>query len=88
MVTPVWTFMQLAGPYIFMPKKAEIFVSEDGKEFRSIAQVWNDVSVKCPDLLFRCFDTVCDEQARYIRYTAKQSGIAGGWLFVDEIVVN
>lgn len=82
------TFMQLAGPYIFMPEKAEIFVSEDGKEFRSIAQVWNDVSVKCPDLLFRSFDTVCDEHARYIRYTAKQSGVAGGWLFVDEIVVN
>ena len=82
------TFMQIAGPYIFMPEKAEIFVSEDGKDFRRIAQVWNDVSVKCPDLLFRSFDTVCDEQARYIRYTAKQCGIAGGWLFVDEIVVN
>lgn len=82
------TFMQLAGPYIFMPEKAEIYVSEDGTQWRSIAQIWNDVSVKCPDLLFRNFDTVCDENARYVRYTATQSGVPGGWLFVDEVVIN
>ncbi len=91
-VTPVHyvgaTFMQLAGPYIFMPEKVEIYVSRDGAEFGLISEIWNDVSVKCPDLLFRSFDTLCDIETRYIRYVARQGGVPGGWLFLDEIIVN
>ena len=91
-VTPVHyvggTFMQLTSPYVFMPEKVEIFVSSDGKDYVRIAEVWNDVSQKVDALLFRSFDTVCDVEARYVRYVARQSGITGGWIFIDEIVVN
>lgn len=81
------TFMQLKGPGVFMPEKADIYVSEDGSEFMHIAEVWNDVSTSNPDLLFRSFDTICNVNARYVRYHARRS-TARGFLFLDEIVVN
>ena len=81
------TFMQLIGPGVFMPEKVDIYVSEDGKDFKHIAQVWNDVSVKASDLLFKSFDTICNEKARYVRYHAFRSPMRG-FIFLDEIVVN
>ena len=81
------TFMQLKGPGVFMPQKADIYVSEDGENFTHVAEVWNDVSVNNEDLLFRSFDTVCNVNARYVRYHAKRSTMRG-FLFLDEIIVN
>lgn len=81
------TFMQLIGPGVFMPRKVDILVSEDGENFRLAATVWNDVSVKVPDLIFRSFDTILDEEVRYVRYHAFRSTMRG-FLFLDEIVVN
>lgn len=81
------TFMQLKEPGVFMPQKVDIYVSADGESFEHVAEVWNDVSVNIPDLLFRSFDTICDVQARYVRYHAKRSTMRG-FLFLDEIVVN
>ena len=79
--------MQLAGPGVFMPRKVDIYVSGDGKDFAQIAEVWNDVPTGNTDLLFRPFDTICNVQARYIRYHASRSTMRG-FLFLDEIVVN
>ena len=81
------TFMQLKEPGVFMPQKVDIYVSADGETFERVAEVWNDVSVNITDLLFRSFDTICDVQARYVRYHAKRSTMRG-FLFLDEIVVN
>jgi hexosaminidase len=81
------TFMQLKGPGVFMPEKVEISVSQDGETFKTVAEVWNDVSVEAEDLLFRSFDTICNEKARYVRYHAARSTMRG-FLFLDEIVVN
>lgn len=81
------TFMQLTGPGVFMPRKVDILVSEDGEDFRLVTTVWNDVSVNAPELLFRSFDTIMDEDVRYVRYHACRSTMRG-FLFLDEIVVN
>ena len=81
------TFMQLIGPGVFMPEKVDIEVSSDGENFTRVATVWNDISVKNPDLLFKSFDTICDLQARYVRYHAYRSPMRG-FLFLDEVVVN
>lgn len=81
------TFMQLKGPGVFMPEKVEIQVSSDGENFIQVAEVWNDVSVDLEELLFKSFDTICNVQARYIRYRAARSTMRG-FLFLDEIVVN
>ena len=81
------TFMQLKGPGVFMPEKVEIQVSSDGENFIQVAEVWNDVSVNLEELLFKSFDTICNVQARYIRYRAARSTMRG-FLFLDEIIVN
>ena len=81
------TFMQLTGPGVFMPEKVDILVSEDGENFTHVATVWNDISVTDPELLFRNFYTICDVDARYVRYHAYRSPMRG-FLFLDEIVVN
>ena len=81
------TFMQLKEPGVFMPQKVDIYVSADGESFELVAEVWNDVSVNIPDLLFRSFDAICDVRTRYVRYHAKRSTMRG-FLFLDEIVVN
>lgn len=81
------TFMQLTGPGVFMPEKVDILVSEDGEDFRLMATVWNDVPVTASDLLFRTFDTILDEDVRYVRYHAYRSTMRG-FLFLDEIIVN
>jgi hexosaminidase len=81
------TFMQLKGPGVFMPEKVEIQVSSDGENFIQVAEVWNDVSVNLEELLFKSFDTICNVQARYIRYRAARSTMRG-FLFLDEVIVN
>ena len=81
------TFMQLIGPGVFMPEKVDIEVSCDGENFTHVTTVWNDISVKNPDLLFKSFDTICDLEARYIRYHAYRSPMRG-FIFLDEVVVN
>ena len=81
------TFMQLKEPGVFMPQKVDIYVSSDGENFERVAEVWNDVSVNIPDLMFRSFDTICDVRTRYVRYHAKRSTMRG-FLFLDEIVIN
>lgn len=81
------TFMQLKGPGVFMPEKVEIQVSSDGENFIQVAEVWNDVSVNLEEPLFKSFDTICNVQARYIRYRAARSTMRG-FLFLDEVIVN
>ena len=81
------TFMQLIGPGVFMPRKVEIYVSENGVDFDLVQTVWNDVSTSQEELSFKEFYTICDRQARYIRYHAYRSTMRG-FIFLDEIVVN
>lgn len=81
------TFMQLIGPGVFMPRKVEILVSEDGEDFTHVATIENDVPTSAEELTFRAFETSCDLKARYIRYHAYRSTMRG-FLFLDEVVVN
>ena len=81
------TFMQLIGPGVFMPEKVDVLVSENGVDFTLVATVWNDISTSNPDLLFKSFDVICDQSARFIRYHAYRSPMRG-FLFLDEVVVN
>lgn len=81
------TFMQLIGPGVFMPQKVDVYVSPDGDEFTHVAEIFNDVPTDESDLVFRNFETSCDEKARYVRFKAERS-VKKGFLFLDEIVVN
>ena len=81
------TFMQLIGPGVFMPRKVDILVSEDGENFKLVQTVWNDVATTQEELSFKEFHTICNEKARYVRYHAYRSTMRG-FLFLDEIVIN
>ena len=81
------TFMQLIGPGVFMPRKVDILVSEDGENFKLVQTVWNDVATSQEELSFKEFHTICNEKARYVRYHAYRSTMRG-FLFLDEVVIN
>lgn len=91
-------FLQSTSSYIFMPKKVEFFVSNDGVYFRKVGAVKNNVSEKDPRTIRKNFAiSLSPDQFRYFRVIAKNIGVcppwhpgAGSkaWVFVDEIFAN
>jgi hexosaminidase len=80
------TFMQLTGPGVYMPSFVAISVSDDGKNFRPLKQVNNDVPVSTSTLVFKDFKfELSGEKARYIRVQAKNE--QHGFMFADEIII-
>lgn len=77
------TFMCDPGPGIFLPKKAEVWVSSDGKEFTLVGQAYNEI--KTPVHSYVLFGVPVDTKGRYVRYKATRSR---EWLFTDEIIVK
>ena len=89
-VVPVATvsadFMQICSPGVFMPAQIIISSSLDGESFTELKRIDNDV-VRDDAVTFRTFGWEGCIDARYIRYQAVRSDF-GGFLFVDEVVVN
>jgi alpha-L-fucosidase len=98
-VSKAWAgFLQQQGSWIFMPESVEYFVSDDGKDFRSVAMVQNTVSEKMEGTEIRDFTAnLTTKKARYIRIHAHNRGVcpdwhpgAGekAWIFTDELGVK
>ena len=81
-------FMQLRGPYIWLPREVVISVSDDGSSFMELERLSTDVPVTESKLTFRTYRWEGEIQARYVRYHAFSNGIEGGWIFTDEIIVK
>ena len=81
-------FIQLKGPYVWLPKQVIISSSVDGERYDTLATVDNDISPDIETLQFKEFGWEGNAKARYIRYKALSNGIAGGWLFTDEIRIK
>ena len=81
-------FIQLKGPYVWLPKQVIISSSIDGEHYDILATVDNDISPDIETLQFKEFGWEGNAKTRYIRYKALSNGIAGGWLFTDEIRVK
>ena len=81
-------FIQLKGPYVWLPKQVIISSSVDGEHYDTLATVDNDISPDIETLQFKEFGWESNAKARYIRYKALSNGIAGGWLFTDEIRIK
>ena len=81
-------FIQLKGPYVWLPKQVIISSSVDGEHYNTLATVDNDISPDIETLQFKEFGWEGNAKARYIRYKALSNGIAGGWLFTDEIRIK
>lgn len=78
-------FMQIIGPWVWMPAQVEVFVSNDGKEFTSIHQEKNPVPVDQDGVIFRDFGFEGAAQGRYIRYVAE---MYKGFIFTDELIIE
>lgn len=79
-------FMQICGPEVFMPAKVTISASADGKDYTELISIDHEV-IRDDAVTFKTFGWEGLTEARYIRYEA-QHGDFGGFLFLDEIVVQ
>ncbi|MFI3262083.1 MAG: family 20 glycosylhydrolase [Rikenellaceae bacterium] len=77
-------FMQLTGPGVYMPHYTKVYVSNDGKEYREVSEVKNDVPSSSSELIFKDFVSKFNDSARYIKFFSKNQE---GFQFLDEIVV-
>lgn len=81
-------FMQLTGPYVWLPEKVSFWISEDGKDFTLLKSVVTTLPVNDEQLTIQTYEWNGNCRGRYVRIQAKANGIKGGWLFTDEIVVK
>ncbi len=79
-------FMQICGPELFLPANVHISVSNDGKEYRVIKDIANEV-VKDDKVTFKNFFWRGKIKARFVRYQAER-GKFGGFIFTDEILIK
>jgi hypothetical protein len=92
-------FLQDTSPWIFMPRRIVVQISEDGRQFRDVGSVANSVPEQESRPTTRDFalDLRQAERARYVRVRVERYGKlpawhpgAGGeaWFFADEIIVK
>lgn len=83
--------------WIFFPKKTEIFISEDGKEYTSFGSVDGIGSVKSEEAKTHFFNVAGKATGRYLKIKVTNYGampdwhISAGenaWLFIDEISIK
>lgn len=79
-------FMQMTGPGVYMPGVVTVETSDNGKNFKEVQSIKNDVPTSQSALTFKEFKfDLQGKMARYIRVTATNP--QRGYLFTDEIVV-
>src|SRR5699024_4199032 len=80
-------FMQLPDPGIYFPQEFKVFFSDNGKDFKEIGSMRNDLESVDKKLSFKTFLVEMDKPqvARYIKVVA--TNVKGGHLFTDELVV-
>ncbi|MEG2491417.1 MAG: family 20 glycosylhydrolase [Alistipes sp.] len=81
-------FMQGFYADIWMPKTVEFSVSDDGKDYRFLTSVANDLPFEFKQDRYKNFGWEGPVNARYVRMVARHNGHKGGWIFTDEIVVE
>ena len=91
------SFLQEAYSWIWMPTEVEYFVSDDGKDFRSVGKVKNEIPVDADGAFIQEMEVRPRTNARYVKMVAKTIGVcpeghvgAGqkAWIFCDELVIE
>lgn len=81
-------FMQICGPYVFMPSEVIISSSVDGKQYTQLTAIHHQVQ-KDDSVSFKKFGWDGETDARYVRYQAMADSLyKDGIQFVDEIIVK
>ena len=79
-------FMQIWGPYVYMPSKVVISSSVNGKDYTQLTAIDHQVQ-KDDSVSFKKFSWEGETDARYIRYQAMADSLyKDGIQFVDEII--
>ncbi|MCK4407501.1 MAG: GH92 family glycosyl hydrolase, partial [Bacteroidales bacterium] len=91
-------FLQNQNSWIFMPTHVDYKISTDGKNFKAVGSVFNDIQENYNEPVIKDFTLKnINKKTRYIRVLAKNIVVcpdwhkgAGGkaWIFADEIVVK
>jgi len=91
------SFLQEAYSWIWMPTEVEYFVSDDGKSFRSVGKVKNEIPVDADGAFIQEMEVRPRTNARYVKMVAKTIGtcpeghVGAGqkaWIFCDEFVIE
>ncbi len=92
------SFLQVAGPWIWMPSNIKFEISNNGSDWTQAADIKTDVPLTEMKPTIKEFrQTISPVKARYVRVRAYNIGKipswhlgAGGdpWIFVDEIFIN
>ena len=91
-------FLNDPNVWIFLPSEVVFSISDDGKNFKRVADIVNDIPSSNTEQMIKKFSAKVDvTSARYLKVFAKNIGIcppwhkgAGGkaWIFVDEVVIE
>jgi predicted alpha-1,2-mannosidase len=91
------SFLQEVYSWIWMPTEVEYFVSDDGKNFRSVGKVKNTVPIDADGAMIQEMEVRPRTDARYVKMVAKTIGtcpeghVGAGqkaWIFCDELVIE
>ena len=91
------SFLQEIYSWIWMPTEVEYFVSDDGKSFRSVGKVKNEIPIDADGAFIQEMEVRPRTNARYVKMAAKTIGVcpeghvgAGqkAWIFCDELVIE
>lgn len=81
------SFLQVAGPDVFLPGSVTVSVSDDGVHFTPLLQrtaaVSKQLVVQYQDITWHG-----SARGRYVRYQATADPAVGGWIFTDEIIIR
>ena len=77
------TFLCEPGPGIYLPKSVEVWLSADGKDFKKVATIPNEIQT--PSQSYVLFGTPVNANARFVRFVAHPTR---GFHFLDEVIIN
>jgi predicted alpha-1,2-mannosidase len=90
-------FLQEIRSWIWIPSEVTYWISDDGLEFREVAQIINPVEINDYEVHQLVLGKPVKENARFVKVKATTFGTipdwhlgAGGdaWIFIDEIIVR
>lgn len=81
-------YIQITGPYIWLPKDVTYSVSDDGDNFVDLETIQTTVPTTQTKLAFQNYKWEGSTTARYVRMHAMSNGIKGSWIFTDEIIIQ
>lgn len=77
-------FLQDIGSWIWFPRRVELELSADGKNFTPVAAITHD---RRDTTIVNFVQTITPQNARYVRLRAVNSG-KNTWIFADEILIE